>query len=440
MRQSKRLTSSLIILSLALGACSGGKPNEPGSSPGLVETAADIEKKPATLTFLQANLSEELFNQRYGDQIRKRFPHYTIEYLPTTNANYADTIASSSSIDVVIASAQGMYANLQAFKLESDIRDLIGTYKFDMSRFPASTLAAQSPSGDGAIYGFPLNVGAMVFLYNKDLFDKFGVPYPKDNMTWDQLYELARVMTRKEGERQYQGLSMAFEHVAGWNQKSAPYFDLQTGKSRLYQDDVKDVFLNAARFWQISGNEPPGNKYSLNPIRNWFLKDQTTAMYIDADGLIRLTADALTNWDIAKMPVFPGKEDVGPAPNTNYAFIAQTSKNRDAAFQVLSYLASEEYQQWAAEHLGLLPALNNAEKLIGSFGKNIPNFANKNVKALLFPKSAAIQNTHRFYGIAASEMSNALNEYLAGKDVNSALREASERADKRVAEAQSGAK
>ncbi|MBD2864910.1 hypothetical protein [Paenibacillus oceani] len=94
----------------------------------------------------------------------------------------------------------------------------------------------------------------------------------------------------------------------------------------------------------------------------------------------------------------------------------------------------------AAEHLGLLPALNNAEKLIGSFGKNIPNFANKNVKALLFPKTAAIQNTHRFYGIAASEMSNALNDYLAGKDANSALREASERADKRVAEAQSGAK
>ncbi|TNJ56228.1 extracellular solute-binding protein [Paenibacillus hemerocallicola] len=439
MKHSK-LLASLMTVSLTLGACGGETPGGSGGDAGPVESSASIEQKPATLTFLQANLSEELFNQRYGDPLRKRFPNFTIEYLPTTYANYADTIASAASIDIVFASAQGMYGNLQAYKLESDIRDLVGKYKFDLTRFPASTLKAQNPSGDGAIYGFPLNVGVLVFLYNKDLFDKFGVAYPMDSMTWDRLFELARSMTRNEGGRQYQGLSMAFEHVAGWNQKSASYFDAQTGKARLYQDDVKDVLLNAARFWQIAGNAPPDNKYSLAPIRNWFLKDQTTAMYIDADGLIRLTADALTNWDIAKMPVFPGLEDVGPAPNTNYAFIAQTSKNRDAAFQALSYLVSEEYQQWAAEHLGLLPALANAEPLIGNFGGQIPNFTNKNVQALLFPKTAVIQNSHRHYGIAAGEMSNALNDYLAGKDVNSALREAAERVDKRVAEAVSGAK
>jgi multiple sugar transport system substrate-binding protein len=439
MRHSK-LLAILITTSLTLGACGGATPSGTGGDSGPAESAKSIEDKPATLTFLQANLSEELFNQRYGDPLRKRFPNFTIEYLPATYANYADTIASAASIDIVFASAQGMYGNLQAYKLESDIRDLIGKYKFDLTRFPASTLTAQNPSGDGAVYGFPLNVGVLVFLYNKDLFDKFGIAYPKDSMTWDQLFELARSMTRNEGGRQYQGLSMAFEHVAGWNQKSAAYFDAQTGKSRLHQDNVKEVLLNAARFWQIAGNEPPGNKYSLAPIRNWFLKDQTTAMYIDADGLIRMTSDALPNWDIAKMPVFPGLEEVGPAPNTNYAFIAQTSKNRDAAFQALSYLVSEEYQQWAAEHLGLLPALTNAEALIGRFGGQIPNFTNKNVRALLFPKTAAIQNSHRHYGIAAGEMSNALNDYLSGKDVNSALREATERVDKRVAEAMSGAK
>lgn len=93
-----------------------------------------------------------------------------------------------------------------------------------------------------------------------------------------------------------------------------------------------------------------------------------------------------------------------------------------------------------AESAKSIDALTNAVALIGSFGGQIPNFTNKNVRALLFPKTAAIQNPHRHYGIAAGEMSNALNDYLSGKDVNSALREASERVDKRVAEAMSGAK
>ncbi|MEF3306286.1 hypothetical protein [Paenibacillus sp. GYB003] len=153
-------------------------------------------------------------------------------------------------------------------------------------------------------------------------------------MTWDETYELARKMTRTDGGVAYKGLMFAWEHIVGWNQLSALYFDPATNKAQVAtNDNVKRVYENAARFWKIPGNEPPDNKYNLGKMRDWFLKDQTMAMYLDADGLINLTsASTLKNWDLAKFPVFPDKPGVGPSPNPTLAFITKLSKNRDAAF------------------------------------------------------------------------------------------------------------
>lgn len=443
---------SAIGLSLLASACSGGagqadpgKAGEAAPTGTPADTIADSIKKvvdtPTTLTFAQPGLTVEAFNQRYGDQIRKKFPNYTINYLATTGANFGDTIATRPDLDILMASASGMPVYLTGYQLESDISDLIKKYNYDVTKLQPAPMDVQRLLGGGAIYGFPNYIGVLVFLYNKDLFDKFGVDYPKDGMTWDETYELARKMTRTEGGQKYQGLGMAWEHIMGWNQLSALYFDPKTQKSQFASDGVRKVFDNLSRIWTIPGNEPPDNKYSLGAIRNWFLKDQTTAMYIDADGLIAMTAAALKNWDLARFPVFPDQPDVGPSPNPTYSFITNTSKQRDAAFQVLDFLTSEPYQQWAAANLGAVPSLKNTDAIMNRFGENVAGFSGKNAKALTFPKSAQMQQTSPYYNsIGVQEISTAINSFLAGKDANTVLREAAERADKRVAEEQAKAK
>lgn len=68
------------------------------------------------------------------------------------------------------------------------------------------------------------------------------------------------------------------------------------------------------------------------------------------------------------------------------------------------------------------------------FGKDIPSFAGKNSKALVFDSYADMQQASPYYSLGVIEMSKAINEHLKGKDVNTVLREANERADKAVAE------
>jgi len=47
---------------------------------------------------------------------------------------------------------------------------------------------------EGRQYGYPAGVGCFLILYNKNVFDRRGVPYPTDGMTWEEfLQRLTRV-------------------------------------------------------------------------------------------------------------------------------------------------------------------------------------------------------------------------------------------------------
>ena len=49
------------------------------------------------------------------------------------------------------------------------------------------------------VYGFPRNAHTNAVWYNKDLFDKAGVPYPKRDWTWDDLIATAKKLTVRDG-------------------------------------------------------------------------------------------------------------------------------------------------------------------------------------------------------------------------------------------------
>lgn len=45
------------------------------------------------------------------------------------------------------------------------------------------------------LLGLPSDFSTIVFLYNQDLFDKLGIPYPKEGWTWDDFLETAKKLT-----------------------------------------------------------------------------------------------------------------------------------------------------------------------------------------------------------------------------------------------------
>jgi multiple sugar transport system substrate-binding protein len=426
---------AVTLCSVLLSACGGG---EKAATKAPENNAVDLEKllkTPTEVVITYPNVNEDFFNQRFGNQIKKKFPNYTFTFVPTATKDFGETLSTIPTLDIIFASGTGMNTLLLPYRLENDISDLIKKYNYDLNKLVPSTIDFQRNMGNGGVYGLPWTIGTLISLYNKDIFDKFAVAYPKEGITWDELYDLTRNLTRNDGGVQYKGLTMEFGQVIGLNQTGAPFFEEKTNKAKFTDDGMKRIFENAARFWKIPGNEPLEAKYNPASGRNAFQKEQTVAMHLDTSGVAQTTAASpLTNWDLTTFPVFKDKPGVGSAVLPDYGFITSKAKQRDAAFQVLAYLASEEYQQWMASTLALVPVLKDSEQIMKTFGESIPGVKGKNTKAIIPKSFAESQKNMLYYSIGYAEVVNSLNEYLEGKDVNTALRDAAERADKQVAE------
>jgi multiple sugar transport system substrate-binding protein len=430
----------------ALTACATGTASKDAGQSGTdtgknapaQQSAADLAKKaaeePTELVFYVTNngWTEDKFMESYGDPIRKKFPKYTIKFYPQKDGKtFEQAIATNQTIDILISSVGLTPAFLLTYNVQSDISDLIKKYNYDLNRLEPSTVEIQRQLANGGIYGLPVTTSSAALFYNKDLFDKFGVSYPKDGMNWDELYELAQKMTRNDGGQQYKGFTNAFQHLMFLNQLSAPHLDSKTFKALYTADNFKRAFENYARFYKIPGNDLPKNKFTLGGQQDPFYKDQTVAMFMTLSGAGK-TYQNLLNWDVVQVPFFKDKPGVGAQSYPNYFYITSTSKHRDAAFQVLAYATSDEYQEWLMKD-GVPSVLKDQSKLISSFGINEPFYKGKNIKSLLPAKFAAPTMKTQYQAIADKETLAALGEYTSGKDVNTVLREAAERTDKEIA-------
>lgn len=439
---NKRLWLISVLIAITLGlvtACQATddpkkaddpKKTEEKNNKAQEELQKILTEQVELVIYIPSNETEESFLNNYGGaQMKKKFPNYTFKLLSRTNAMLPELFVNKQPIDIVIATVISTTSELMEYNLQSDISDLITKYNYDLDRLEPNVIAVQRGFADGGIFGLPFKNNSQNLFYNKDLFDRFAVPHPKDGMTWDELYDTARIMTRVENGVQYQGLTTSFSQVMLLNQLSAPFFD-KNHKAVFTGDQFVRAFENIARFYKISGNEYPNQSYNTSQQVNAFEKDQTAAMIINLRNMSVRIGDSF-NWDLTQLPFFPEAIGTGQQVYPEYFYITNISQHRDAAFQVLSFIASDEFQSWQAR-MGFLPIVKDATKMMETFGIDEPAFKGKNVKSFLPTKYAAPIIQSKFQSIATREVTKALNDYVAGNDVITALREAAERTDKAV--------
>jgi len=57
---------------------------------------------------------------------------------------------------------------------------------------------------EGKVYGHPTNAATDAIWFNRKLFDKYGVPYPAGDWTWEQFIEVAKRLTVKDSQGRYE--------------------------------------------------------------------------------------------------------------------------------------------------------------------------------------------------------------------------------------------
>lgn len=287
--------------------------------------------------------------------------------------------------------------------------------------------------GRGTLYGLPLYTAAAPIYYNKDIFDKFGVPYPKDGGTWDDLYETAKRLTREDGGVQYYGLAVSANHYMLRNQLSLKLVDPETSQVTVNTEQSKQLVENLARFYQLPGYNPTKSKLSVSGQRALFTNEKTAAMWLPVSTMHTEKELQGINWDLAMYPEWKGTPGGGPQPYPYYMYMSQTTKNKDAAFEVMQYLLSDEFQmEKSRKALFISPLTSN--DIRQSFGKDAPMYNGKNVKAMLPAKLAAPSPMSVYYSTATGSLGVSMMEELLlnKKDINTALKDAQEKVVKAI--------
>ncbi|WP_158289645.1 ABC transporter substrate-binding protein [Paenibacillus flagellatus] len=428
-----RLASLLLAVGLStalLSACGGAGGAADGTKESGPGTTPPAGKDPVEIVFItpQTGRTEEQFMKETGNDIQAKFPHVKVKFIPYAKGTQtADLIAAGQPIDI-IGTSTSTISELTQFGLQFDMSSLIKTHGFDINRLEPSLVDFIRDFSNGGIYGLPTGTGIFTLLYNKSLFDKFGVSYPKEGMTWDEVYELAKTMTRQEGGVQYFGLVTSISHMLNNNQLSAAAYDPKTNRVLIEDDKFKSVVNNFARFFQLADKEHA--KDLLSKHSALFKKEQRAAMYAYY-GTDLVAYPGEFEWGSVSMPFF--KEAMGAAPQfaPSYMSVAATSTHKDQAFEIIAYLLSDEYQMKMSRQ-GTVTSLKSPD-IRAAFAQDQPSFQGKSTKPYSPDKAAAITPKDQLSGIAISKAYTAFSKIVNGEsDVNSALREAAEAAAKEI--------
>jgi multiple sugar transport system substrate-binding protein len=372
-----------------------------------------------------------MFWSLYGDQIKKKFPHITPKYIANTSTPIEQLITAGAMIDFMLVTPAGTRRLLIDNKLNTDLSDLIKETKFDLKRFDPTIVSMQQDIAKGGMYGLPAFIQFPILFYNKSLFDKFGVPYPKMGMTWDETYRLAASMSRTADGTRYYGFGTTPTFHYKTSQLPLALVNPQTNKA-LNNEKVKQVVENFSRFSMIPGYEFTERMSRGSDLENMFFKDQTLAMYAHFTNVSRRLPDTeILNWDAVSLPYYPEAMGVAPSVDPFYLYLTSMSKHKKQAFDVAAFLTSTEVQVGLARE-GFTPAIRGKE-VQDAFGKNNKNYSGKNVSAFFPDKFAEAPPFSPYYAIADTSLLTGVAKLVTGKaDINTALREYEEEANKRI--------
>ncbi|MFC3772049.1 ABC transporter substrate-binding protein [Paenibacillus sp. GCM10012303] len=428
MSKKRSFLAGLLLVPL-LSAC-GAKTSSPPPDPKTEEST------PVELLFYMNSISQAEFDKFYVEPLKQKFPHITVKGIAPAKGSYIEELVATGTVPDIFIGTKGSIPNqMNALKLVEDIGPIVASEKYDLNRLDPATVDVMKKAANGAVIGLPLNINVNALYYNQDLFDQFGIAYPKDGMSWDDIYELARKLNRLDQGVQYRGFTDRWgDTFFALNPFELPYLDPKEEKTTFQHENWKKVIDNWLRFYTLPGLTFDEKTASKEADRKLF---QT--------GISGMTIMALDipswkfKWDLVSVPTYKDKPGVGMQANPRYNFLTKGSKNQRAAFQVASYMTSDEYQLKMSKD-GLFPVLANPSTK-QAYMENDPLYKGKNIPAYYFHKYAP-EPQGRARGLVNSvnvqdkyllpEMMNVLS---GKKDVNTALRQADEAAAKGLAEA-----
>ena len=225
-----------------------------------------------------------------------------------------------------------------------DISPWIKRDKFDIENMHPSIVHFLKDIGGGGLYGLAPIFTSSAIYYNIDLFDRYGVPYPADQMSWEELNQLAARFPVEEGPNRIYGFN------AFWNTYSGQISMLAQSEHLSYFDAAEEKLQMNTNPWRhllqtIADMHKKGVIYKDGS--DLFLAGKS-AMTLQGPEYIALLKEKAPemNWGIVTKPSYSQDRSINTSIVLNdiYAIHAK-SANPDLAWEVVKFVNGKEMAQ-----------------------------------------------------------------------------------------------
>ncbi|MUT68522.1 ABC transporter substrate-binding protein [Paenibacillus sp. NEAU-GSW1] len=370
MKRKPMLASAAMMI--ALTGCSFGGGND-----------AKDEQQTLRVMFYE----EQSFYQQYGMLFSALYPNVNIEVVSTQSIRsengqeeynkLLDAFIEKEQPDIILLDPERYSRSAAEGKL-AELDSLIEKDKYETEGLVPGMLDFLKEMGGGKIYGLAGDFSSQALYYNKDLFDKYGIEYPKDKMSYTDLIQLAkRFPTDGEGEERVYGLKFGYSNnlfdmaVQMGSIQNMSYVNpskmemtINTAGWKTTVETALDAINSKALYVEDPQNMMGGGSYEEYLLSNPFLSGKVAMMtegpYImqqikQAKNFLKEDQQSklVSNWDLVTAPVDPANPEYSSMVKF-YNIFAINSKaaNKDAAWSFLKYITGDEYARVTSKSYG----------------------------------------------------------------------------------------
>lgn len=353
--KTKKIISVLLTLAVASSVFIGCGSKED------TKTEGNTSGEKVTLKMSVWDKDKTAYLQPVIDAYKAQNANVDIELVDISSAEYQDKLSvmlsgGSDDIDIITVKDTPGYSSMVNKGQLEPLTSYIEKDKVNLNLYSGTT---EQMTIDNELYSLPFRSDFWVLYYNKDLFDKAGVEYPTNDMTWKQYEELARKMTSGSGAEAVYG-----SHYHTWR-STVQLPAVLDGKNSIIQEDYsflkpfyemvlgmqKDKVVmdygslktGSIHYSGVFENE----QIAMLPMGSWYIG---TVIASHDKG----TADM--NWGIVKYPHADGVEPGTTVGTITSLGINSKSSKKDAAWDFIKFFSGEEGAKVVANS-GTLPAI-----------------------------------------------------------------------------------
>lgn len=359
----KKITALMLAsaMALSLTACGGSSDSKGGSdTPAEVNLDGD---------FKVSELNVKIWDNNQLDGLQKIADKWTETSGVKVNI---DVVTWDNYWTLLEAGVQGgdmpdvfwMHSNTAQMYMENDVLLNLDPYiekddAIDLKNYYEGIVNLYTRSDNGAHYALPKDHDTIALLYNKALFDKYGVDYPTDDWTWENMYEAAAKITEAGKADGVYGYAMnVSNNQDGWYNVVYDY------GAQIITDDHKGTTIGSAEgkagmemVRKLLTASAPQSVVGQTGTDSLF-QSGLTAMITQGSWMINsfYTAEHAADYAWAMLPYADTNGNGACDKGERYSAYnglgwAASAKTEDpnAAYSLISYFCSEEGQKMQSE-------------------------------------------------------------------------------------------